>query len=144
MDKFLLILIYGIGFVLDFFSVILMFCVSLVEGIPKRIKRTQYCINSKIGITNKCCIDEMLLGQERHAIAWWQGKYVKTPTGMWSKEDIDFATKMANTLPKNKGGYFDFPENSTSIVWLPGGEKVRATRFWIKNNGQTWYGYPLL
>lgn len=132
-DNFLIGLLYGIMFVASFFYKILMFCVSLIEAIPKKIKRV-----------HNCCIDEMLLNHERHAIDWWEGKSVKTPTGMWSKEDIDFATKMANTLPKNKGGYFDFPENSTSIVWLPSGEKVRATRFWIKNNGQTWYGYPLI
>ncbi len=106
-----------------------------------------YKIAFKLGISAKCSADSSLLGKKKHGVEWYNGAYISKkstkPQGRWSKADIAFATEVANTLPKNKGGYFDFPENSTSIVYMPGGKEVRATKFWLKNNGITWYGYPL-
>ncbi len=120
---------------------------SFILHLPKKSKFRLYKLASKVGLPTKCHIDPSLLNKRNHGVNWWAGSYIaettNIPQGKWSKEDIPFATKMANTLPKNKGGYFNFPENSTSIIFMPDKTIVRATKFWVKNKGMTWIGYPL-
>ncbi len=47
-------------------------------------------------------------------------------------------------LGPGQWGYFDLPAGSQSVVHLPDGTTVQATRFWVRNNGTgTWHGYPM-
>jgi hypothetical protein len=78
--------------------------------------------------------------KEGQARAIKEGK----PQGKWDKTDLDFATEKANTLEPGQSGYFDLPEGSKSIVHMPDGTVVPATKIWIRNNGTgTWHGYPM-
>ena len=79
---------------------------------------------------------------------WKEGparaKATGNPQGQWAKSDLDFATEKANSLGPGESGYFNFPENSESIVHLPDGTIQKATKIWIRNNGTgTWHGYPM-
>lgn len=96
---------------------------------------------------NDCKPEAAVMGSKKHGVDWKEGpaRAIKEnkPQGQWALSDIDYATKMANTLEAGRGGYFDLPKGSTSIVHMPDGTTVNATRFWIKNNGVTWHGYPI-
>lgn len=63
---------------------------------------------------------------------------------MGSTGDLDYATKQVSTLKPGQSAYFDLPVGSESIVYMPDGSIVKATKFWIRNNGTgTWHGYPM-
>ena len=49
--------------------------------------------------------------------------------------DLDYATEKVSTLKPGQSAYFDLPPGSESIVYMPDGSIVKATRFWIRNNG---------
>lgn len=45
------------------------------------------------------------------------------------------------TLPPGESDIFELPSDAKSIVHMPDGTTVKATRFWIRNNGTgTWHG----
>ena len=92
--------------------------------------------------------ESAVTGSKKHGVNWKEGparaKATGKPQGQWAKEDLDFATKMANLLKPGESGYFDLPEGAKSIVHMPDGTTKPATRFWIRNNGTgTWHGYPM-
>jgi len=84
----------------------------------------------------------------KHGVNWKEGsataKSTGKPQGQWTKTDLDFATQKASTLKPGESGYFDLPSGSTSIVHMPDGSTVSATKIWIQNNGTgTFHGYPM-
>jgi len=51
---------------------------------------------------------------------------------------------MANSPKPGESAYFNLPANSNSIVHMPDGTTIPATKIWIRNNGTgTWHGYPM-
>ncbi|SFF40269.1 intein C-terminal splicing region/intein N-terminal splicing region/RHS repeat-associated core domain-containing protein [Paenibacillus algorifonticola] len=83
----------------------------------------------------------------KHGVKWTEGpataKSTGKPQGQWSKEDLEFAGTKASTLEKGQGAWFDLPPGSTSVVHMPDGTTVPATRMWVRNNGTgTFHGYP--
>ena len=98
-------------------------------------------------VHNDCRPEAAVIGSKKHGINWREGparaKSTNNPQGQWSKTDIDYATQMANTLNPGHGQYFDLPKGSNSIVHMPDGSTSKATRFWIRNDGVTWHGYPM-
>ena len=108
---------------------------------------TYHVGQSGILVHNDCRPEAAILGSKKHGVNWQEGparaKVTKKPQGKWVKTDIDYATKMANTLEPGRSAYFELPKNSGSIVYMPDGTIVKATKFWIKNNGITWHGYPI-
>ena len=87
-------------------------------------------------------------GSKKHGINWKEGparaKATGNPQGQWAKSDLDYATKMANTLKPGESAYFNLPEGFKSIVHMPDGSTQPATQMWIRNNGTgTWHGYPM-
>ena len=87
-------------------------------------------------------------GSKKHGINWKDGparaKATGNPQGQWAKSDLDYATKMANTLKPGESACFNLPEGSKSIVHMPDGSTQPATQMWIRNNGtSTWHGYPM-
>ena len=89
-----------------------------------------------------------VLGSKKHGIRWKEGKArakaENKPQGQWAREDIDYATKMANSLKPKESGYFKLPKGSKSIVYMPDGRVIQATLMWLRNNGTgTWHGYPM-
>ncbi len=108
---------------------------------------TYHVGNSGVLVHNDCKPEAAVLGSKKHGVNWKEGaaraKATNKPQGQWSKSDIDYATKMANTLGVGESAYFELPKGSTSIVHMPDGTIVKAIRFWIKNNGVTWHGYPM-
>ena len=87
-------------------------------------------------------------GSKKHGVNWNEGparaNSTGKPQGQWAKSDLDYATEMANTLPPGESGYFNLPEGAESIVHMPDGTTIPATRAWIRNNGTgTWHGYPM-
>ncbi|SCY93653.1 RHS repeat-associated core domain-containing protein [Paenibacillus polysaccharolyticus] len=87
-------------------------------------------------------------GTKKHGVKWKEGparaKSTGKPQGQWDKYDIDYAAKMANTLKPGESNFFDLPKFSKSVVHMPDGSIVRATKMWLRNNGTgTWHGYPM-
>ncbi|UKS27375.1 hypothetical protein LOZ80_00005 [Paenibacillus sp. HWE-109] len=87
-------------------------------------------------------------GSKKHGVSWKEGPARAInegkPQGQWNKEDLDYATTMANTLKSGESGYFDLPTGSKSIVYMPDGTTTPATKMWVRNNGTgTWHGYPM-
>jgi RHS repeat-associated protein len=87
-------------------------------------------------------------GSKKHGVNWKEGparaKNEGKPQGQWNKADLDYATEKANTLKPGENGYFDLPSGSKSIIHLPDGTTVPATKMWVRNNGTgTWHGYPM-
>ena len=87
-------------------------------------------------------------GSGKHGVKWKEGaaraKDTGKPQGKWSKEDLDDATKAANTLKPGESGVFKLPKGSKSKIYNPDGTTQPATKFWIRNNGTgTWHGYPM-
>lgn len=58
-------------------------------------------------------------------------------------DDLNYAGEKAGTLNFGECAWFDLPEGSNSVVHMPGGTTLDATRIWIRNNGTgTFHGYP--
>ena len=84
----------------------------------------------------------------KHGIKWKEGPALAkkgTPQGQWgSKADLEFAGQKAGTLKPGLSDSFDLPNGSSSVVHMPDGTTVQATRVWVRNNGTgTFHGYPL-
>jgi len=85
-------------------------------------------------------------GSKKHGINWKEGlaraKATRNPQGQWAKSDLDYATQKENALKPGESCYFDLPDGS--IVHMPDGSTIKATKMWIRNNGTgTWHGYPM-
>ena len=60
--------------------------------------------------------------------------------GQWAADDLSIATDAAATLAPRQHAVFDLPPGSSSVVHMPDGSTVVATRFWVRNNGSgTWH-----
>lgn len=87
-------------------------------------------------------------GSKKHGIEWTEGpataRSTGKPQGQWGGEaDLNFAAERASTLKPGEGGWFDLPEDHSSVVYMPNGETIPATRIWVRNNGTgTFHGYP--
>ena len=83
--------------------------------------------------------EKAVLGSKKHGVDWTEGATLAKNTGKaqgkWDRNDIDYATKMANTLKAGESVYFDLPTNSKSIVYMPDGTIQKATKMWVRNNG---------
>lgn len=92
------------------------------------------------------------LGSGKHGVNWKEGPATAkmsingrapTPQGLWSKADLEYAATKASTLEKGQAAWFDLPPGSTSVVHMPDGTTVPATKMWLRNNGTgTFHGYP--
>ena len=84
----------------------------------------------------------------KHGLKWNEGsslaKATGKPQGQWgSIADLDFAGQKAGTLKSGEGGFFNLPKGNSSMVHLPDGTTVGATRVWVRNNGTgTFHGAP--
>lgn len=90
------------------------------------------------------------LGSKKHGLNWTEGASrandTDTPQGQWgSMADLEFAAEKASTLEVNQSAEFALPSSSTSIVHMPDGSTVKATRIWVRHNknGVTFHGYPM-
>ncbi len=98
--------------------------------------------------TNGCLRPEAkYLKTGKHGVNWKEGpataKSTGIPQGQWSKADLEYAATKASTLEKGQGAWFGFPSGSTSVVHMPNGTTVQATKIWVRNNGTgTFHGYP--
>ena len=87
---------------------------------------------------------------KKHGIEWTEGpaeaRKTGKPQGQWgSRADLDFAGERAGSLAPGEGAYFTLPPGNSSVVHLPDGSTVPATRIWVRNNGSgTFHGYPSL
>jgi hypothetical protein len=114
----------------------------------KRYSGTEYRDIGAAQVTKGLRPEAKYLKGKKHGIKWTEGpataKKTGTPQGQWgSKSDLDFAGEKASTLEPGKGGWFDLPKGSNSVVHRPDGTTVPATRIWVRNNGSgTFHGYP--
>ncbi|WP_127533294.1 polymorphic toxin-type HINT domain-containing protein [Paenibacillus kobensis] len=98
--------------------------------------------------TNGCLRPEAkYLKGGKHGVNWTEGSALAKSSGIaqgqWSKADLEYAGAKASTLEKGQGAWFDLPPGSTSVVHMPDGTTVPATRMWVRNNGTgTFHGYP--
>ncbi len=86
-------------------------------------------------------------GSKKHGVNWKEGparaKKTGKPQGRWAISDLEYASEMANTLGPREYGDFNLPEDSESVVYMPDGTIIKASKMWIRNNGTgTWHGYP--
>ncbi|WP_228055720.1 putative Ig domain-containing protein [Lusitaniella coriacea] len=93
--------------------------------------------------------ERALLGSRKHGLNWTEGparaKKEGIPQGQFrSKEDIDFAVDKARGLGKGNQDIFDLPANNSSIVHMPDGTTVPATKVFVKvyPSGKV-HAYPL-
>jgi RHS repeat-associated protein len=84
----------------------------------------------------------------KHGLKWSEGpaeaRSSNVSQGQWgSAQDLEYAGQKASELKPGEGDWFQLPEGHTSVVHRPDGTTVRATRFWVRNNGTgTLHGYP--
>jgi hypothetical protein len=99
------------------------------------------------GVGNAIRPEAKYTGSGKHGVKWNEGpataKNLNKAQGQWSQKDLDFATQKAITLKPGENSWFDLPSDSTSVVHMPNGTTVPATKIWIRNNGTgTFHGYP--
>lgn len=99
-------------------------------------------------LVHNCRPEAGILGSKKHGVDWAEGpaRAIKEgkPQGQWAADDVALGTDAASALPPGQSGYFDLPANSSSVVHMPDGTTIPATRFWVRNNGiGTWHGYPM-
>jgi phage-related protein len=92
-----------------------------------------------------------LLGKGRHGLEWGEAEALNRalrtgkPQGKFgSLADIQYAIDQAATLGPGKEGFFPLPAGSNSYVFLPDGNKIKATQIFVKvrANGSV-HAYPL-
>ncbi len=93
-------------------------------------------------------LEAAVKGSKKHGIKWKEGsaraKKEGKPQGQWNEDDLEFATQRANELKPGESDYFNLPKGSKSIVHMPDGTIIPATKIWIRKNGTgTWHGYPM-
>ena len=128
------------------------FKIGFTLAVPSTVMGTISDISSKSKASEAGTItarpEKAVLGSKKHGVKWTEGaaraKSTGKAQGKWDQSDLDYATKMANTLKAGKSAYFDLPANSKSIVYMPDGTTRKATKMWVRNNGTgTWHGYPM-
>jgi len=87
-------------------------------------------------------------GSKKHGVKWKEGparaKATGNPQGQWAASDLDYATEMANTLQPGESAYFDLPKGAQSVVHMPDGTTLPATKKCVRHIGTgTWHGYPM-
>ena len=122
----------------DAFGIIFMLCLNVKTEPGSSSEENFNLVKPEAAVT----------GSKKHGINWKDGparaKATGNPQGQWAKSDLDYATKMANTLKPGESACFNLPEGSKSIVHMPDGSTQPATQMWIRNNGtSTWHGYPM-
>lgn len=82
----------------------------------------------------------------KHGIDWTEGpntaKLENLPQGQWTLEDLKFAAEKAATLKVGQSDFSALPGESKSVVHLPDGKTVKATRIFVRNDGETFHGHP--
>jgi len=131
-----------------------------LNGIPLEIK--EYIFNPGSGLIQQSIWDSIYFSEgtshlrpeagylkgKKHGLKRKEGparaKNTGNPQGQWgSMDDLNYAGEKAGTLNPGEGTWFDLPEGSSSVVHMPDGTTVDATRIWVKNNGTgTFHGYP--
>ena len=93
--------------------------------------------------------EKALLGRKKHGVGWTEGparaKKTGKPQGQFgSTADVDFAVGKAEGLGVGKSDVFDLPSGHNSVVHLPDGSTVPATKVWVRRNASgTVHAYPI-